>query len=224
MNTVPTGAALRRVNAAGLALIKSFESLRLNAYRDTGGVPTIGWGHTKGVKMGQTITEAQASDFLMDDLEEAESAVSWFVTVPLNDNQFAALVSFAFNCGVEAFRRSTLRKKLNAGDYKAVPGQLALWVHDNGKKLAGLVRRRKAEADLWNTPSIAAAPPPAPVDAAKTAGVPIPPRAPEPAPAPANDGKTVAVGVVGIIAFVGAFWATVEGWWAHAISFIEKVF
>jgi lysozyme len=223
----------RRINAAGLSLVKSFESLRLNAYRDTGGVPTIGWGHTRGVKMGQTITEAQASDFLMDDLEEAEGAVIRFVSVPLNDNQFSALVSFAFNCGTEAFRRSTLRKKLNARDYAAVPGQLALWVHDNGKRLNGLVRRRKAEADLWNTPFVAASAPQsppvepapqAPIDANKTAGVPVPPHVPEREPEPVSGGKTVAAGVAGILAFVAAFWATAEGWWAHAIAFIERIF
>jgi lysozyme len=220
----------RRINAAGLSLVKGFESLRLTAYRDTGGVPTIGWGHTKGVRLGQVITEAQASDFLMDDLEEAESAIIRFVSVPLNDNQFAALVSFAFNCGTDAFRKSTLCKKLNAGDYAAVPGQLALWVNDNGEKLNGLVRRRKAEADLWNTPFVASqpkpvpAPPPAPIDANKTAGVPVPPRMPEPAPEPVSGGKTVAAGVLGILVFVGAFWATVEGWFAHLITLIEKAF
>lgn len=216
----------RRINAAGLSLVKSFESLRLTAYRDTGGVPTIGWGHTKGVRLGQVITEAQASDFLMDDLEEAESAVIRFVSVPLNDNQFAALVSFAFNCGTEAFRRSTLRKKLNAGDYAAVPGQLALWVNDNGVKLNGLVRRRKAEADLWNTPFVASqpkpvpAPPPAPVDANKTAGVPVPPRMPDPQPASPAGGKGLAVGVAGILVFVAAFWATAEGWFHHIWSIL----
>lgn len=216
----------RRINAAGLSLIKSFESLRLNAYLDSGGVPTIGWGHTRGVKMGQTITEQVASGLLMDDLEEAEAAVEKFITVPLNDNQFAALVSFAFNIGAEAFRRSTLRKKLNARDYDAVPGQLARWVNDNGKKLAGLVRRRKAEADLWNTPSVVIAPAPQspPVDAAKTAGVPVPPRLPEPQPAPVSGGKTVVAGAAGILVFAAAVWATVEGWFAHAIAFIERIF
>src|SRR5690349_140019 len=124
----------RSINNAGLELIKSFEGLRLQAYRDTGGVLTIGYGHTAGVKGGDRITEAQATKFLLADLAEAEDAVSKFITVPLNDNQFAALVSFTFNVGREALRRSTLRKKLNAGDYAAVPGQLVLWVNDNGKK------------------------------------------------------------------------------------------
>lgn len=221
----------RRINAAGLSLIKSFESLRLNDYRDTGGVPTIGWGHTKGVKMGQTITEAQASDFLMDDLEEAESAVSRFVSVPLNDNQFAALVSFAFNCGTEAFRRSTLRKKLNAGDYKAVPGQLALWVNDNGKKLAGLVRRRKAEADLWNTPFVASQPKPVPAppapslkDAQQTAGMPFPQKAPESAPTASSGGKTVAAGAAGILVFAAAVWSYALGGWQYLASAVRSFF
>lgn len=213
----------RHINAAGLELVKSFEGLRLDAYRDTGGVLTIGYGHTKGVKGGDRITEQVASGLLMDDLEDAEAAVAKFITVPLNDNQFAALVSFAFNVGSEAFRRSTLRKKLNARDYDAVPGQLALWVNDNGKKLAGLVRRRKAEADLWSTPFVAAPQSP-PVDAAKTAGVPIPPRTPGSAPQASSGGKSVAIGAAGVLAFTAAFWATIEGWWAHAIAFIQGAF
>lgn len=142
----------RRINAAGLDLVKSFESLRLHAYQDAVGVWTIGWGHIEGVKADQTITEAQAEKFLLSDIAEAESAVERLITVQLNDNQFAALVSFTFNLGGGSLQISTLRKKLNAGDYASVPGQLALWVKGDGKTLPGLVKRRKAEADLWNTP------------------------------------------------------------------------
>lgn len=208
----------RRINAAGLSLIKSFESLRLKAYRDTGGVATIGWGHTKGVKMGQTITEGQASDFLIDDLEEAESAVERFVSVPLNDNQFAALVSFTFNCGSEAFRRSTLRKKLNAGDYASVPGQLARWVNDNGKKLNGLVRRRRAEGDLWSTPFVASKPAQPPASAPKPIpSVPIPGK-PESAPA----GKPVAA--KGLAAIVAVLIASIVWFWETLVNFVHSIF
>lgn len=211
----------RHVNAAGLQLVKSFEGLRLQTYRDAVGVLTIGYGHTAGVKAGQTITEAQATKFLLADLADAESAVERFVTVPLNDNQFAALVSLTFNIGTEAFRRSTLRKKLNARDYDAVPAQLARWVKGAGKTLPGLVRRRKAEADLWNTPFIAAKPAPSPVDAAKTAGVPVAPRAPEPAPASPGGGKTA---IALVITFLLAAWATAEGWGEHIIAIIQGAF
>lgn len=147
----------RRINAAGLELVKSFESLRVHAYQDAVGIWTIGYGHTQGVKAGQTITETQAEQFLLTDLAEAESAVERLVAVPLNDNQFAALVSFTFNLGAGSLQISTLRKKLNAGDYAAVPAQLALWVKGDGKTLPGLVRRRKAEGDLWSAPVAAAA-------------------------------------------------------------------
>lgn len=148
----------RRINAAGLSLIKSFESLQLHAYQDVVGVWTIGYGHTEGVKAGQTITAAQADQFLLSDLSEAESAVERLITVPLNDNQFAALVSFTFNLGGGSLEISTLRKELNRGDYAAVPSQLALWVKAGGKTLPGLVKRRKAEAELWSAPCGAPAP------------------------------------------------------------------
>lgn len=210
----------RRINAAGIELIKSFEGLRLQAYRDSVGVWTIGYGHTAGVKAGQTITEVQASQFLLADLADAEDAVGKFVTVPLNDNQFAALVSLTFNIGAEAFRRSTLRKKLNAGDYAAVPGQFALWVKGAGKTLPGLVRRRKAEADLWSTPSIAAAAaekpvqPPQPVPAPK----PQPDLGPTPAPAPAGKKSVAAAGVL-VLVTTGLL-----AWWHHIVSLIERIF
>ncbi|HVW56009.1 MAG TPA: lysozyme, partial [Rhizobiaceae bacterium] len=214
----------RRINAAGLELIKSFEGLRLQAYRDSVGIWTIGYGHTAGVKAGQTITEVQASQFLLADLSDAEGAVEKFVTVPLNDNQFAALVSLTFNIGAEAFRRSTLRKKLNAGDYAAVPGQLTLWVKGAGKTIPGLVRRRKAESDLWNTPSIAASAtqkpvqPPPPVPAPE----PQPDLGPAPAPAPAGK-KGTAIGAGLVLAFAAAFWTTVADGWQHVIDFLNHL-
>lgn len=196
----------RRISAAGLELVKSFEGLRLQSYRDTGGVLTIGYGHTgPDVKPGMVITVAKAEQYLRDDLAEAEDAVSKFITVPLNDNQFVALVSFTFNVGREAFRRSTLRKKLNAGDYDAVPGQLARWVNDNGKKINGLVRRRKAEADLWNTPFVAAVPPEPPTDAHKPVPAPQQPELPKPAPAAPHGGLAAAIAIA--LGGMGVLWA-----------------
>lgn len=95
------------------------------------------------------ITEEEAEQLLKDDLDRFERVVQDKVTVPLTDNQFAALVSFAFNVGTGAFQRSTLLRKLNAGGYDAVPEQLARWVHAGGRRLQGLANRRAAEAGLW---------------------------------------------------------------------------
>jgi len=140
----------RRINAEGLAHIKRWEGLRLSAYKDVVGIWTIGYGSTgTHVKPGMKITEAQAEKLLRDDLDRFEKSVERSVKVPLTDNQFAALVSFAFNVGTGAFERSTLLKKLNAGDYDAVPGQLMRWVNAGGKKVQGLVNRRAAEGGLW---------------------------------------------------------------------------
>lgn len=140
----------RRINAAGLALIKQWEGRKLLAYYDGGGVLTIGYGSTgKHVKPGMRISEAQAEKLLMDDLDRFERRVASLAKVPLNDNQFAALVSFDFNTG--AIHKSTLLKKLNKGNYAAVPSELMKWVNDNGKRIDGLVNRRKAEVALWGS-------------------------------------------------------------------------
>lgn len=143
---------MRTINAEGLAHIKRFEGLRLKAYRDVADVLTIGYGHTSAagapkVYAGQTITEAEAEKILMSDLAKFEARVSRQVKVTLNENQFAALVSFDFNTG--ALHKSTLLKKLNAGNYDAVPGELMKWVNAGGKRVQGLVNRRSAEAGLW---------------------------------------------------------------------------
>lgn len=141
---------MARINAAGLALVKAQEGLRLEAYPDEGGVWTIGYGHTKGVKPGDVISGAQAEMLLDADLAEAERAVSDLVKVPLTDNQFAALVDFVFNEGAGAFAGSTLLKKLNEGGYALVPACLKSWIFDNGRMAQGLVKRRAAEAALWS--------------------------------------------------------------------------
>lgn len=156
----------RKVNAATLAHIKASEGLRLSAYPDPGskdGNPvTIGYGSTSGVRKGMTITAAEAEARLVKDLAHAEDTVERLVKVPLNDNQFGALVSFVFNIGSGAFSTSTLLRKLNAGDYSSVPAQLARWNKNDGSVMAGLTRRRAAEAKLWNTPSATGPMPPPP--------------------------------------------------------------
>jgi len=145
----------RVISQNGLDLIKHFEGLYTDAYVCPAGVPTIGYGHTVNVSIGQCITPKQAENILKEDMEKFSSAVEKSITVELNDNQFAALVSFAFNCGIGNLRVSTLRRKLNAGDYDCVPSELSRWVKaldpSTGKKrsLAGLVKRRAAEGALF---------------------------------------------------------------------------
>lgn len=140
----------RTINAAGTALVRAYEGLRLDAYQDTSGVWTIGYGHTRGVKSGDCISTAQAEQFLDVDLAEAERAVAELVRVPLTDNQFSTLVSFVFNTGEGAFAKSTLLRKLNEGGYGLVPACLKSWIFDDGRVLPGLVRRRAAEVALWS--------------------------------------------------------------------------
>jgi len=101
------------------------------------------------VYRGLTITPAQAEAALEYDLNETAAAVESLVHVDLTDNQFGALVSFAFNVGITAFKKSTLLKKLNRGEYAAVPGELAKWKFNDGKVMQGLINRRAAEAGLW---------------------------------------------------------------------------
>lgn len=135
----------------GHELTTSFEGLRLEAYLDTGGVPTIGYGHTAGVRMGQKITKEQALKFLDEDIAEAVEAVNYLVKVSLTQNQFDALVDFTFNVGSGALGSSTLLRKLNVGDYEGAAQELLRWNKDNGKVIAGLTRRREAERKLFLT-------------------------------------------------------------------------
>lgn len=122
------------------------------AYRDSGGVLTIGYGHTgPDVKAGMKITLERAEDLLEADLRAAATVVLAKVRVPLSGPQAAALTDFVFNVGATQFAGSTLLRLLNAGDYASVPLQLMRWVYDNGKVVAGLRNRRIAEVSLWNS-------------------------------------------------------------------------
>lgn len=141
-----------KTGAKGRELIKSFESLKLKAYPDpaTGGKPwTIGWGHTKGVKPGDQITQAQAEAFLAEDLAVFESAVNSAIKRPMTQSQFDAMVSLAFNIGGANFASSTLVKKFNAGDVQGAADQFPRWKNADGKEMKGLVRRRAAERELF---------------------------------------------------------------------------
>lgn len=142
----------RRISAAGLALVKQWEGCELVSYKDVAGICTIGYGHTSSagipyVKPGMRINAVEAEEILKTDLHKFEERVERLVKVPLTDNQHAVLVAFDLNTG--ALHKSTLLKKLNAGDYDAVPGELMKWVNAGGKKVKGLVNRRSAEAGLW---------------------------------------------------------------------------
>ncbi|SPU27858.1 Phage-related lysozyme (muraminidase) [Candidatus Bartonella washoeensis] len=145
---------MRTISKEGLALIKQWEGLRLQAYKDLACVWTIGYGHTSEagrpfVRKGMRITQEQAEAILREDLKQFEKTVEEAVMVSLTDEQFAALVSFCYNVGTKAFCNSTLLKKLNKGDYEAVPEELQKWNRVGGKRLQGLANRRAAEAGLW---------------------------------------------------------------------------
>lgn len=195
----------RRINAEGLAKITQWEGLVLHAYDDfdppkarrriqpgdvVRGTLTIGFGSTgPHVRPGMEITRAEAEALLRQDLDRFERAVDSLVTVPLNDNQFAALCSFSFNVGVEAFKRSTLLKKLNAGQYDAVPTELMKWVSSKGKRMPGLVNRRAAEIGTWNKGAFVASQ--------------YVPAKPEPRPFSANDAAGYAGALGTLVAAAG---------------------
>lgn len=142
-------------------LIKKFEGLRLTAYLDGGGAPTLGYGRTAGVQMGDTCTIEQAEQWLQEDAQQAIDAVDRLVTIPLTKGQREALVSLIFNIGVGAFEKSTLLRRLNSGDHAGAAKEFDRWVFDNGKRIPGLANRRKAERKLFEEkpmlPFIAAA-------------------------------------------------------------------
>ena len=142
----------------GRALIQSFESCRLTAYRDGGGVLTIGWGHTgTEVVPGMTITQSQAEALFGDDIADFERDVNSLVKVPLTQGQFDALVSFSYNCGsdidddtrAEGLGDSTLLRLINAENFADAANEFPKWNKDNGKVSNGLTRRRKAERELF---------------------------------------------------------------------------
>jgi lysozyme len=148
----------RPVNTATKDLVKHFEGLRLRAYLCPAGIPTIGYGHTGGVTLGDTITAEEAEELLEHDLHEAVTHVDRLIRVELNENQRGCLASFVLNLGATAFMSSTLRQRLNAGDYDAVPAQIRRWNKARHPTtgdlivLPGLERRREAEVALWLTP------------------------------------------------------------------------
>jgi lysozyme len=145
------------MNKAGIDLVKSFEGLRLTAYKCSAGKDTIGYGNTfyedgSKVKPGDKITVDRAVKLLEFILDKFEDSVEKLVTPELNENQMAALVSFAYNCGVGNLKSSTLLKKVNADpDDPTIADEFKKWTRANGKVLTGLVKRRNAESILYFT-------------------------------------------------------------------------
>lgn len=141
-NIMPT------ISPKGIELIKEYEGLRLKPYNDVGRL-AIGYGHTGYVTKTMNITEERAAKLLYADLVHIQKQLRLLISVSVTQNQFDALVSFVYNVGVGAFKRSVLLKELNSGNYTKAANELHRWVYANGVKLAGLVRRRQAEFELF---------------------------------------------------------------------------
>lgn len=138
------------VPQAAIDMIKRFEGLRTARYDDIDGNGTIGYGHLcKPAEYLNIITEDTANNLLNNDSLLAAAAVIRFTSVPLTNNQYAALIDFVFNMGAGSYQRSTLRQKINRREFNEIPKELNKWVYGNGRKIPGLVRRRKAEASLF---------------------------------------------------------------------------
>ncbi len=135
---------------AGLTLTKDFESLKLKAYADQGGVWTVGYGHTgRGVFAGLKITQAEADAFLASDIAGAVACVNRVAKVALTQPQFDALVDFTFNLGCASLSQSTLLRCVNQHDFAGAAAQFPLWDHVHGRVIPGLLRRRQAEQKLF---------------------------------------------------------------------------
>lgn len=143
------GALVGAALASAIALVAPWEGKRNNAYLDIVDVPTICYGHTgDDVKLGQTLSDAQCSKLLGEDLQEANDAVNRCVKVPLKDNQRAAFVSFTYNLGGGAFCKSSLLAKINAGRIDEACRDMGKWVYAGGQRVQGLVNRRAAETNV----------------------------------------------------------------------------
>ena len=147
-----------RVNRAALDLIKEFEGFRSETYRDIAGVLTIGYGTTSAAGVGivpvpgMSITKAEAEWYLQKAVDKFASQIAKYITAPINENEFGAFVSLAYNIGPTAFRKSSALRYFNAGDKTRAANNIRLFNKAGGKVLKGLVRRREAERTLFLTP------------------------------------------------------------------------
>ncbi len=136
---------------SGLHLTEQFESCRLIAYLDSKGVPTIAWGHTAGVQLGDTCTQEQADAWLQQDIGWAVSVVNRYVTIAVTQGEFDALVDFTFNCGTGNFQHSTLLALVDQGRFADAAKEFERWDKSGGQVVAGLLRRRIAEEGEFNS-------------------------------------------------------------------------
>ena len=134
---------------SGLDIIKKYEGLRLKAYLCPAGIPTIGYGHTKNVKLGQICTEEEAEEWLQDDYNGAEKGVLNAVTTSLLPHQLQALTSFVFNLGIGRFKSSTMLLLINRREFTDAAKEFDRWVNAGGVKLPGLISRRAEERKLF---------------------------------------------------------------------------
>ncbi|MBT2771327.1 lysozyme [Halomonas sp. ISL-60] len=143
----------RKIDEAGINFIKQHEGFSTTAYKDSAGIWTIGYGstriHDRHVKSDDVVTEHQAINQMIQDLETFENAVNESVKVYLSQSQYNALVSFTYNVGSHAFKTSTLLKKLNQSDYQTAANEFLKWVHAGGQRIQGLVNRRTDERALF---------------------------------------------------------------------------
>lgn len=191
-----------KTSRAGIAHIREFEGERLTAYRCSANVLTIGVGHTSAagapeVCEGMTITADESAEILARDLEKFERGVDKLLTTMVTQNQFDVLVSFAFNCGLGSLQKSTLLKRVNERNFDAVPAELMKWTKAGGKEVAGLVRRRRAEAKLWRGVDTDK-----PVDIAEARATPDQPKASKSITQSKEANAAVAAGGLGTVAVV----------------------
>lgn len=146
------------VNQAAVDLVKEFEGFRANAYKDAVGVLTIGYGTTAmagvGIKpsLGMTISKSDAEAYLHEALDKFANQIAPSITAPINENEFGAFVSLAYNIGPGAFKKSSALRLFNAGEKEGAAKAILLWNKAGGKVLKGLTRRREAERKLFLTP------------------------------------------------------------------------
>ena len=135
--------------ALAMNFIGHWEGCELKAYLCSAGVWTLGYGHTEGVKEGDTCTAEEAASWLVEDIESRQKALAHYVNKPVTEGQFIALTSLVFNVGISNVLKSKLLRKLNAGDFEGAAEEFLDFDLANGKKVPGLTRRRKAENELF---------------------------------------------------------------------------
>jgi lysozyme len=199
-----------KITPEGLALLKRFEGFRGKAYQDSVGVWTIGYGHTSmagppKVTPGLTLSRTECEKILARDVALFSRGVAAKIKRPINDNQFSALTSFAYNVGLGNFAKSSVLAAVNSGHFDAVPRRLQLWVKAGGKTLPGLVKRRAAEGELFASASISSE---LPIEPPIRPPIEPPVRPPVKPPAPTGEtGVAAGAGLAALLAWLH------DNWW-----------